>query len=177
MFPTMGRAHKLRRLAVIGAALIAAPAVDAATVAPTPSQIRAAIHRATTATTLWATINRCDDHHDGELGIRGEMPSLSFPARLLMVVTVSEWSATAHRYVPLKGSYKLAGAVVPAGHTIQDGINLRFGTPATLIGQIRFEWFRDGRLLGTTTRMTTGGHGASDNGTPTHFSAAACTIT
>jgi hypothetical protein len=31
-------------------------------------------------------------------------------------------------------------------------------------------------LLGAATRMTTGSHGAADAGTPTHFSAAACTI-
>jgi hypothetical protein len=172
----MPRALKLLLLAAVAAASIAVPTVDAATGAPTPAQIRAAIRTARASRALWATINRCDHAHDGVIGIRGQMPALSFPARLLMVVTVSEWSPTAHRYVALPGSYKLGGKLTAPGHTIQDGINLRFASPATLIGHIRFEWFRNGKRLGSTVAMTTGSHGGQDAGTPQGFSAGACTI-
>ena len=85
MFQLMRRAHKLLLLVAVCAGLTAAPAVEAATSAPTPAQIAAAIKAATASRALWATINRCDHSHDGVIGIRGQMPSLTFPARLLMV--------------------------------------------------------------------------------------------
>jgi hypothetical protein len=178
MFPSMRRAHKLLLAALIGAVLILAPAVDASTTQPTPRQIAAAVTAATRSKLLWATINRCGADGDHTLGIRGEMPALAFPAHLLMVVTASEWSPTAHRYVELGHSYKLGGDVFDSGSVVQNGISLRFSGTVTVIASIDFEWFRDGQRVGSATRRTTAGHGAkdADAGTPRGYSAAACTI-
>ena len=174
MFDRMRRALKWLGVVLAGAALLS-PSVAGAATGPSPSQIRAALRTATHSRQLWATINSCDPHGNGEIGIRGQMPALTFPAHLLMVVTVATFSPSAHRYEPLKGSWKLGGRVFDRGAVVQEGITLKWSGAVRAIAHIRFEWFRDGRLLGTTTRVTRAGH-RDDKGSPAGFSAAACSI-
>ncbi len=172
----MRAAHKrmLRGLACAGlmAALLAAPAALASTAAPTPAQIRTAIRQASHARTLWATINTCRAH---SVGIRGEMPALGFPAHLLMVVRLEEFSATAHRYVPITGRWKLGGQAFTGGSVVQEGLRLRFASAVTLMARIDFEWFRDGKLLGSVTRTTTAGH-RDAHGVPAGYSVGTCSL-
>jgi hypothetical protein len=92
-----------------------------------------------------------------------------------MVVTLSEFSPTVHRYVAVSGSWKLGGGVFGPGSVLQEGVNLKYRGPLTLIGRIRFEWFAGAKLLGSTTRATSAGH-PDDAGAPAGFSAGACTI-
>jgi hypothetical protein len=175
MFHAMNAADKLVALGLACAALVAAPAAQAASGQPTPKQVKTAIATATGSKLVWATINICGYRGDGTVGIRGEMPALSFPSHLLMVVTVEEWSATGRRYVPIKGSWKLGGQVFTSGSLVQEGLKLKFGAQVKVIAKIDFEWFRDGRLLGATTRTTTGGH-TNARGLPSRYSVGACSL-
>jgi hypothetical protein len=179
MFPPMKAAHKLVVLGVCAAAalsaLAAAPPTRAATSQPTPKQIKAAVRQATRSKLVWATINTCGFHGDSTVGVRGEMPALAFPAHLLMVVTVQEWSSTRHRYVPIKGTWKLGGQAFTGGSLVQEGLKLTFGAKVRLIATIDFEWFRDGKLLGSTTRTTTAGH-RDAKGLPSGYSVATCSL-
>lgn len=171
----MRRVNKLVIVAVVGAALLSAPAAGAATGQPTPKQITAAIRQATGSKLLWATFNSCGYHGDRIVGIRGEMPALAFPTHLLMVVSVEEWSSTKRRYLPLTGSWKLGGRVFTSGSVVQEGLKLKFGAAVRLIARIDFEWFRDGKLLGSTARTTTGGH-VDAKGLPGRYSVATCSL-
>ncbi len=171
----MRRANKLMALSLAGAALVGVPAAAGAPTQPTPGQIRTAIATATRARTLWATINTCGYDGDAAVGIRGEMPALSFPTHLLMVVRVEEFSATQHRYVPIAHSYKLGGQVFSGGAVVQEGLRLKFGAAVTLIAKVDFEWFRDGKRLGSTTRTTTAGH-RDAHGLPAGYSVATCSL-
>ncbi len=175
MFHAMKTAGKLMALSLACAALVAAPAAGAASRQPTPKQIKTAIRQATGSKLVWATINTCGYHGDTTVGIRGQMPALSFPSRMLMVLTVEERSPTAGRYVPLTGRWKLGGQVFTSGSLVQEGLKLRFGASVRLIAKIDFEWFRDGKLLGSTTRTTTGGH-PDAKGLPSRYSVASCSL-
>src|SRR6516225_9959914 len=85
------RAKAIAAAVAIGGWALVAPACasnsspTASTKGPTRAQIRAAIHRALHSRVLWATVNICDTmHHQNVIGIRGQMPSLSFAAGLRM---------------------------------------------------------------------------------------------
>jgi hypothetical protein len=171
----MRAVHTRVLVGVASAALLTAPAAAATSSAPTPRQITAALAHATRSRALWATINSCGYRGSATLGIRGEMPALSFPARLLMQVSVQEWSASAHRYVPIRGSWKLGGQRFGRGSVVQDGLRLRFGAPVTVIARIDFEWFADGRRLGAVSRTSTAGHRDS-RGLPAGYSVSTCTL-
>jgi hypothetical protein len=175
MLQRMRAVNKLVLLGLLATALPTAGSAGATGAPPTPRQVTAAVARATRSQLLWATINTCNDRGDGTVGIRGQMPALSFPAHLLMTVTVEEWSPTAHRYVPLHRSWKLGGQRFGRGSVVQEGLRLRFGTPVTVIARIDFQWFADGRLIGSTTRSTTAGH-PDAKGLPAGYSVGTCTL-
>jgi hypothetical protein len=103
------------------------------------------------------------------------MPALAFPTHLLMVVSVEEFSATRHRYVPIAHSLKLGGRVFSGGAVVQEGLDLKFGAAVTVIAKVDFEWFRDGKRLGSSTRTTTAGH-HDDHGSPPGYSVATCSL-
>ncbi|HET9073345.1 MAG TPA: hypothetical protein VFN48_02100 [Solirubrobacteraceae bacterium] len=157
------------------AAGVGAPAIRAAEVNPTSAQITRAVHDASRSHTLWATINTCDPGHDHAVGVRGQMPALPFPSHLAMRVSLLEWSPTRHRYVRLAQNYRLGGGVFSGAAVVQDGVRLTWSGPATVRARITFRWFRDGRLLGSTSRLTAAGH-RDAHGTPPGTSLAACTI-
>jgi hypothetical protein len=176
MFPVMRRANKVGVLGLICAAviaLVAAASAGAATKPPTRAQIASALRTATRSKLLWATIDSCNVHGNRTVGIRGEMPALPFPAHLLMVVTVEEWSPTAHRYVDVRGRWKLGGDVFDGSSVVQNGLRLRWSGQVTLIAKIDFEWFRNGKLLGSTTRATSAGHAGADH---SGYSVSTCSI-
>jgi hypothetical protein len=59
----------------------------------------------------------------------------------------------------------------------QDGAIFSFGPHAGRFdATIEFFWRRAGKLLGETSRSTTGGHRDADFGSPPHHSASACRI-
>jgi hypothetical protein len=103
------------------------------------------------------------------------MPALAFASHLLMVVRVQERSPTTHRYEPISGHWKLGGEIFSSGSLVQQGLKLRFGAAVTVIAKVTFEWFRDGKLLGATTRTTTGGH-RDAKGLPSGYSAPNCSL-
>jgi len=74
---------------------------------PTPAQIRTSIARATSAKTLWATVNICDTRTQPRvLGIRGQMPSLGFASWLSMEINLSYYDQAKQAFVADPGTAK-----------------------------------------------------------------------
>jgi hypothetical protein len=145
-----------------------------------PGQIARAVRSAERSGGLWATINICSSHrYPHQLGVRGQMPTLGFPANLTMVVQVNYWSATGKRFVPITsaaGSTTLTLGRLTSGLQ-QDGAVFPFDAhTGRLNATITFRWTRNGKLLGQTVRRTTAGHHDADFGSPPRYSAAQCTI-
>lgn len=168
---------RIALLAVGGAAALAVPGAALAG-GPSPSQISAAIQAAEHSKQLWATINVCTtNHHRGQLGIRGEMPSLGFASDMYMTFEVTYKAPSGNRFKPLRGTR----ATVPVGRAahkvLQVGRTYPFHTSSTLLaGIVTFEWRRGGKLLGRTTRRTTGHHTHVDFADPPGFSQPFCRL-
>ena len=142
------------------------------------AQIQTAVRQAEASGTTWATVNICNTSaHPNTIGIRAQMPSLGIDARLLMVFEVEYFSHRTHVYKLVPGSTM----TVPLGTSRlglrQSGINLPL-TPhgGTLRGVVGLEWMVGGRVVGSTTRITTAGHPDADYGDPLHHSAASCVM-
>jgi hypothetical protein len=155
----------------------ATPSVAAQTPNPTKAQVATAIRNAERSRSLWATINICDTkRYPHTLGVRGQMSDLGFPAWLSMRIQVSYYSASQHKFIPIKDT-----TLVRLGRSSrglqQGGTRLVF-TPHTglLNAHITFMWKRSGKLLGQTVRRSTAGHRDADFGSPPHFSAKDCQI-
>lgn len=146
--------------------------------APTPAQIRAAIRRAERSRTLWATVNICDPRRrPNALGVRGQMPTLGFPASMSLDIRVNHYAPAKHRFEPVPHATVEVSLERPAKSLQQAGATFRFPRHAGLLNaSFTFRWKRSGRLLGQATRTTTGGHRDADFGSPPHFSAAQCRI-
>ncbi len=157
------------------ALLLAAAA--AATTSPTPAQIHADVKRAERSPALWATVNVCDTKaHRNQIGIRGQMPGLGFPAQLRMTIRLAYYDAQAARFLPVPHvATRLKLGTVTHG-TVQQGAEFSFSPPVTLSGSITFVWRRGGKRLGSVTKLTSGGKKGVDGGDPRGFSAATCTI-
>ena len=157
-----------------------AAAMAAAASNPTPAQITKAIRGAERAKTLWATVNICDSRSDpNTLGIRGQMPSLGFPAWLSMRIQVNYYSSSKKKFVPVPGSATIK--TIRLGRSRrglqQGGAVFVFKPHAGLLdASVEFFWRRSGKLLGSTTQQTAGGHHGADFGSPPRFSAAQCRI-
>ena len=151
---------------------------------PTAAQIHKAITKARHSKQLWATVNVCqvkgkDAAKGGSVGIRGEMPTLGFSSTLSMTIQLNRWSTKTKSFAPLP--YKTAKTTVSPGRFAtnlhQDGAVFPFGGPAGLLNAtVRFSWSRAGKVLGTATRQTTGGHRDAAGGHPAHYSAAQCNL-
>ncbi len=159
-------------------AAAATTGISAAGANPTPAQIRTAIARATSAKTLWATVNICDTRADPNvLGIRGQMPSLGFASWLSMQIHLSYYSQTRKVFVADPGTMKTIRLGRSTHGLQQGGATYTFKGPTpTLQASVSFIWRRSGRTLGTTQMVTTGGHPSADFGSPPRFSAARCRI-
>lgn len=145
---------------------------------PSQSQISTAIQTAEHSKQLWATVNVCTaNHHHGLLGIRGQMPSLGFASDMFMTFEVTYKPASGGRFKPLQ-STKATVPVGQAAHKVlQVGRTYPFQTSSTLLaGRVTFEWRRNGKLLGRTTRRTTGHHTHVDFASPPGFSQPFCRL-
>jgi hypothetical protein len=159
---------------------VAAPAISFAAAAkdPTPAQISKAMRTAKRSKTLWATVNICNSRsHPDQLGIRGQMPSLGFPAWLSMRIQLNYYSNSQKKFVVDPGSTKLIRLGRSRAGLLQGGWVYAFNPHAGLLdATVNFYWRRSGKLLGSTTETTTGGHRGADFGSPAHFTAAQCRI-
>jgi hypothetical protein len=157
---------------------VASPAVALAAAAkdPTPAQISKAIRGAERSKALWATVNICDSHRH-QLGIRGQMPSLGFPAWLSMRIQLNYYSRAQKKFLVDPGSAKMIRLGRSRSGLQQGGAVYAFKPHAGLLdATVWFYWRRSGKLLGSTTQTTTGGHRGADFGSPPHFTAAQCRI-
>jgi hypothetical protein len=159
---------------------MAALAVPSAAVAggPSPAQISAALQAAERSSQLWATINECkSSHHRGDLGIRGQMPALGFATDMYMTFEVTFKSATGSRFKPLPATRARVLVGRASNKALQIGRTYPFHTSAALLaGRITFEWRLGGKVLGRTTRRTTGHHTHVDFADPPGFSRAFCRL-
>jgi hypothetical protein len=148
-----------------------------ATQNPTPAQIRTAVAKAESSKQLWATVNVCNTkHHPGTIGIRGQMPSLGFPASLSMKVQVDYWNYAAKKFEPDPGVNQLVALGDPTNELVQGGSTFKFKSRALLSGTIRFQWKLHGKLIGSKRRATAGGHKNAKYGDPPGYSATSCNI-
>jgi hypothetical protein len=161
-------------------ASVAAPALAVAAAAkdPTSAQISKAISSAKRSKALWATVNICNSpSHPNQLGIRGQMPALGFPAWLSMRIQLNYYSDSQKKFVVDPGSTKMIRLGRSRSGLQQGGAVYAFNPHAGLLNaSVRFDWRRSGKLLGSTTQTTTGGHRGADFGSPPHFTAAQCRI-
>jgi hypothetical protein len=163
------------------AALVAAGPAAAASADVGPDRIARAVRSAEQSHSLWATVNICDTRkYRNDIGVRGQMPSLGFSARLYMVVQVNYWSSKQHRFLPIQSN--LATTRLSLGSTTngleQDGAVFPFSAHTGLLNAtFSFIWTRGGKVIGQTVRRTTAGHRDADDGNPPHYSAARCRIT
>ncbi|MHB8657386.1 MAG: hypothetical protein ACYC91_05440 [Solirubrobacteraceae bacterium] len=168
-------------LALLVAAFIClgAPAAGArpAHGAPSARTLSAAVARARTSRSLWATVNICNTRrHPDTIGIRGEMPALGFPSRLQMTFKLFYWKFTEQRFVPVpRVSVTVALGAASTG-TRQSGVTFKFRPPVILSGEITFQWRIGRRVLARVTRLTGHGYSRVDQGDPSGYSTAQCRI-
>ncbi len=175
---------RLARIATVLALAIAiatsAAVADAASGGnPTPSQIRRAVAQAEHSQSLWATVNICNSRrYPDTLGIRGQMPSLGFPAWLTMSIQLNYYSRTKKRFLPIPvGGQRLVRLGRSSVKLQQGGALFTFDPHTGLLdATVEFSWHREGKLLGQTSEPTTAGHPSADFGSPAHYSAKQCDI-
>jgi len=162
----------------VGSPSAALATASAAGANPTPAQIRTSIARAQRAKTLWATVNICDTRADPNvLGVRGQMPSLGFPAWMSMEIHLSYYNQTKQAFVADPGTTKTIRLGRSTRGLQQGGATYTFKGPTPVLqASVSFVWRRSGHKLGTTHMVTTGGHPSADFGSPPRFSAASCRI-
>ncbi len=160
------------------ATLVAVSPVGAAAV--TPKQVAKAVSRADHSSSLWATVNICaSKRYPNAMGIRGQMPTLGFPAFLWMAIHVNYWSTTKKRFEPIRSSN--ATRTMSLGRQSsgleQGGAVFPFKAHSGLLNAtVTFTWRRSGRTLGQIARRTSAGHRDADFGSPPHYTAAECRI-
>ncbi len=152
--------------------------------APTVAQIRKAVAKAERSKMLWATVNVCQANgkqaaRGGNMGVRGQMPTLGFASTLSMTIQLNRYSAKSKSFVALP--YPTATTTVSPGTFAtdlhQDGAVFPFSGPAGLLNAtVTFSWTRAGKLLGSTTQQTTAGHPDAAGGHPAHYSTAQCQL-
>jgi hypothetical protein len=167
--------------ATLAALCVALPA-PALAGGPSVKQIHQAAARAERSGSLWATINICSSHglgKGGELGVRGQMPSLGFSSTLRMTVQLGYWSQKHERFMAIPGPSAVANLAVGSSSTglQQDGVVFGFNDSAGLLNaSVDFTWTRGGRVIAEASRITTAGHRDADYSRPAHYSAADCRL-
>jgi hypothetical protein len=176
MFPVVKRYGATVTVgAALAVAALAPPALAAAP--PTRAQIQAAVKRALHSHEIWSTVNICDTkHHPNTIGIRGQMPSLSFPSNMFMDVQVDYWSSKHKRFEPDPGVKELVSLGDPVNRIVQGGAMFKFKPSAILSGTVTFEWKLDGKLIASKRRATGGGHKDAEYGDPPGYSSVDCYI-
>jgi hypothetical protein len=145
---------------------------------PTRAQIRTAIKRAESSTSLWATVNICNSKAQPHtIGIRGQMPTLGFPAWLSMKITLNYYSTKEKQFIPVttNGTH-LVRLGRSSTRLQQGGWSWTIDQGALLNADVQFFWRREGVLLGQKTLTTTAGHPNADGGSPPHYSAKECQL-
>lgn len=145
---------------------------------PTGAQIHTAVAHAERSRNLWATVNVCDTpKHPSEIGIRGQMPALGFPARLYMRIEVQYLSLPDLHFRPVPGASAWIGLGVQSGGVHQGGVVFRISPHAGLLrGSVRLQWKLGRKVIGQVTRATVHGHPSADFGDPPHHSLGTCLI-
>ena len=148
----------------------------------TAQQIRAAVAKAERSPDLWATVNVCTSSSAGDLlGIRGQMPGLSFQTRMSMSISVSYWNYTDNMF---ESSNVTSSASLGKGTRgiHQGGVNFPFapppsGTQYLVRATVTFEWRIGRKVIGQVTRNT--GHGYANVGfsNPPGYTSGTCTLT
>ncbi len=170
MFPYVRPpARTFALIAVLAAAL---PALArGASSPPTQDQIRAAVKKAEHSKNLWATVNVCKRPN---FGIRGQMPALSFPAKLSMRIQVAYYDRTTKTFKPLHGTVTIVKLGTRTDNLYQGGTSWTFRHHAFVAGIITFKWRMGNRLIGEVTRTTLGGIKGVDDSNPPGHSSASC---
>ena len=167
-------------LAALAALTVPAAADAAKSKAPTAAQIQAAVSDAESSTFLWATVNVCvAQGAGGEIGIRGEMPSLGFASVMTMTIQLQRYDSSSRTYTAITGP--TATRTVTVGRLAtgvhQSGAEFPFAAdPGPVAASVTFTWTRAGQTLGTVTQQTTSGHPSAAYGRPAHHSAASCAL-
>jgi hypothetical protein len=144
---------------------------------PTSAQIKAAINKATHSKDLWSTVNICNTKkHPDTLGIRGQMPSLTFPSSLYMDVQVDYYNYSTKQFERDPGVTQTLSLGDPSNEIVQGGTTFKFKPPAIVSGTITFQWKLHGKLIGSKRRATGGGHKAAKYGDPRGYSSNDCYI-
>jgi hypothetical protein len=173
------RAALATTVLAIGAIVsFATPAVAAG--GPSGAQIRTAVQRAESSKALWATINICNSRrYKDSVGVRGQMPTLGFPANLSMRIQTESWAPKTKRFVPI--TFSTAVRTVSLGqwskNLQQAGAVFPFDPHSGLLSAtVTFTWTRNRTVLGHVTKPVTAGHRDADYASPPHYSAAQCRI-
>jgi hypothetical protein len=105
------------------------------------------------------------------------MPSLGFDSQMYMTFEVTYKPSAGKRFQPI-ASTKARVLVGQVAHKVlQVGRTYPFQTSSKLLaGRITFEWRRSGKLLGRTTRRTTGHHSHVDFADPPGFNQPFCRL-
>ncbi len=149
---------------------------SAATIDPTPAQIRIAIRQAERSKSLWATVNICNSRrYPNTIGIRGQMPSLGFAAWLSMSIQLNYFDTTKKQFLT-DGAAQTIRLGRSSTKLQQGGETWQFSGPVLLDATVQFIWRRSGKLLGETTQTTSAGHPSADFGSPPRYSAEQCQI-
>jgi hypothetical protein len=149
---------------------------------PSANQIHQAALRAERSGSLWATINICSSRgagKGGELGVRGQMPSLGFSSILRMTVQLGYWSQKHERFMAIPGPSAVANLAVGSSSTglQQAGVVFGFNDSAGLLdASVDYTWTRAGRVIAEASRITAAGHPDADYSRPAHYSASDCRL-
>ncbi len=149
---------------------------------PGAKQIHRAVSRAERSSSLWATVNVCSSKgrgRGGEVGVRGQMPTLGFQSTLRMTVQLGFWSRKHGRFMPIDGAHATSNLSVGSSSSglQQDGVVFGFDKGTGLLNAtIDFTWTRGGRVIGEANRVTTAGHPEADYARPAHYSAGHCRL-
>lgn len=158
---------------------VAAPVTiaQASAATPTSAQVQRAVGRAERSKSLWATVNVCDSRrYPNTIGVRGQMPTLGFPASMSMYVQVNYFSNAKQVFEPIRNATMRIGIGRSATGLEQAGSTFVFPRHTGLLNAtIKFTWAR-GSVLAQTARRTTGGHKDVDYSSPPRYSARECRI-
>jgi hypothetical protein len=161
------------RVAALALAAFAATVAAAASAPPAPD---------TSSPALWATIDICNTTaHPDAIGIRGSMPGTGDRAEsMFMQFRVEYLRNRVWTNIARRGHSAFIAVGGAASRSRQAGVDFTFRTGAgrhyLLRGVATYQWRLHGRVVATTLRSTTAGHGAGAGADPPGYSASVCSI-
>jgi hypothetical protein len=168
-------------LAMLGAAVVLAPAPALASSPSTRAARSALAHALLTSRALWATIDVCNPTDQPYyVGIRGSMPGDGQSHdHMYMSFRLQYLEGASGRWVNLVGASSSFIAVGNGKAARQDGWSFQLApakSASTLRGVVDFQWRRGATVLESTARPTTAGRHSLAGADPAGFSAATCQI-